>query len=80
MQEPQSNLEESQTQHLKSWFFLKNRPIHNVLQRNLEEQAQPGSAFLEHLEAQGLKISTNHAGRKEEGELQHVTGLPFSHQ
>ena len=32
--------------------------------------------FLEHLEAQSLKISANHGGRKGEGELQDVTSLP----
>ena len=41
-----------------------------------KEQAPPGSAFLEHLEAQGLKISVKHGGGKGEAELQDVTGLP----
>ena len=41
-----------------------------------KEQARPGSAFLEHLEAQGLKISANHGGKKRESELQDVTSLP----
>ena len=44
--------------------------------KEIEEQAWPGSAFLEHLGAQGLKISTNHGGEKREGELQDVTSLP----
>ena len=38
--------------------------------------ARPGSAFLEDLEAQGLKISGNHGGGKGEGKIQDVTGLP----
>ena len=44
--------------------------------KEISEQAGPGSAFLEHLEAQGLKISTKHGGGKGEGQLQDVTGLP----
>ena len=44
--------------------------------KEIWEQAWPGSAFLEHLEAQGLKISANHGGGKGEGELQDVTSLP----
>ena len=40
------------------------------------ELARPGSALLEHLEAQGLKISPNHGGGEGEGQLQGVTGLP----
>ena len=44
--------------------------------KEIKEQARPGSAFLEHLETQGLKISAHHNGRKGEGELQDVTGLP----
>ena len=44
--------------------------------KEIQEQAQPGSAFLEHLEVQGLKISANHGGRKGEGGLQDVTSLP----
>ena len=39
-------------------------------------QARPVSAFLEHLEAQGLKILANHGAGKGEGELQDGTGLP----
>ena len=31
---------------------------------------------MEHLEAQGLKISANHGAGKGEGGLQDVTGLP----
>ena len=34
-----------------------------------KEQARPGSAFLEHLEAHGLEISANHGGRNEGWEL-----------
>ena len=41
-----------------------------------KEQAQPGSAFLEHLEAHGLEISANHGGGKGERGLQDVTSLP----
>ena len=44
--------------------------------KEILEQAQPGCAFLEHLEAQGLKISANHGGGKGEGELKDVTSLP----
>ena len=44
--------------------------------KEIKEQARPGSAFLEHLEAQGLKISTNHGGGKGKGELKDVTSLP----
>ena len=40
------------------------------------ELARPGSALLEHLEAQGLNISANHGGGEGEGQLQGVTGLP----
>ena len=35
-----------------------------MLYKEIYEQARPGSAFLEHLEAQGLEISANHGGRK----------------
>ena len=42
--------------------------------KKIWEQARPGSAFLEHLEAQDLKISTDHGGGKGEGQLQDVTG------
>ena len=42
--------------------------------KEIWEQAQPGSAFLEHLETQDLKISAKHGGGKGEGELQDVTG------
>ena len=44
--------------------------------KEIQEQARPESAFLEHLEEQGLKLSANHGGGKGEGELQDVTGLP----
>ena len=56
-----------------SLFNLCN--IENVLQRNLRT-GRARECILEHLEAQGLKISANHYGRKGEGELQDVTVLP----
>ena len=56
-----------------SLFNLCN--LENVLQRNLRTGTAK-ECILEHLEAKGLKISANHGGRKEEGELQDVTGLP----
>ena len=44
--------------------------------KEIQEQARPGSAFLEHLEAQGLKISANRGGGKGEGELKDVPVCP----
>ena len=35
--------------------------------KEIWQQARPGSAFLEHLEAQGLKISAKHGGGKGRG-------------
>ena len=55
-----------------SLFNLRN--LENVLQRYLRT-GTTRECILEHLEAQGLKISSNHGDGKGEGELQDVTGL-----
>ena len=52
----------------KSVLLFNLRNLENVLQRNLRTGTARES-ILEHLEAQGLKISTNHGGGKGEGEV-----------